>query len=517
MKKIGLLILATVSYTSQLIAQNTDAPLLVKTQNGLLQGVTEANGVRSFKGVPFAQPPLGNLRWAPPSPPKNWDGIRQANKFGPQAMQRPIYSDMMFRSDGKSEDCLYLNIWTPAKATKQKLPVLVYFYGGGFAAGDGSEYRYDGASMARKGIIAITVNYRLGVFGFMAHPELTKESPHHASGNYGLMDQHAALQWVQQNITAFGGDPKRVTIGGESAGSMSVSAQVASPLSKGLFAGAIAESGAVLGNLSPAPLAVAEQNGVKFAAMAGAANLDQLRKIPADKLLELSASMRFGTSIDGYFLPEAPVAIFAAGKQMHVPLLAGWNTSEGNAKAVLGTEEATIAGYKSAVDRIYAGQANDILKVYAPADDSEVARVATDLASDRFIAFATWKFTDMQSKTSGKPVYRYLYARKRPAKVDGQINYALGASHSSEIEYALGNLLTNKVYAWDADDYKISAIMQTYFANFIKNGNPNGSGLPQWPALNANKPELMLIDVNSHAQSAGHENRYALLDSFYQQ
>src|SRR6476660_2168858 len=235
-----------------------------KTTNGILEGTNES-GIKIFKGVPFAAPPVGNLRWREPQTVQNWNGIRKADKFGPRAMQLPIFGDMNFRSNGMSEDCLYLNIWTPAKAGNEHLPVLVYFYGGGFMAGDGSEPRYDGENMARKGIVTVTVNYRLGVFGFFAHPELTKESAKHASGNYGLLDQSAALKWVQKNIAAFGGDPRKITIAGESAGSFSVSAQMASPLSKNLIAGAIGESGALINpTLGPVPLEEAEQTGVTF-------------------------------------------------------------------------------------------------------------------------------------------------------------------------------------------------------------------------------------------------------------
>ena len=212
----------------------------VRVQSGLLSGVSGSDPtVRVFKGVPFASPPVGDLRWKAPQPVKNWKGVRKADHFGARPMQLPLYGDMIWRSVGISEDCLYLNVWTPAKSKKERLPVLVYFYGGGFVAGDGAEPRYDGESMARRGIVAVTVNYRLGIFGFFAHPELTQESPHHASGNYGLLDQNAALEWVHKNVAAFGGDPKHITIAGESAGSFSVSAQMASPLSKHLIAGAI--------------------------------------------------------------------------------------------------------------------------------------------------------------------------------------------------------------------------------------------------------------------------------------
>ncbi len=250
----------------------------LKIANGFLEGTgPQASGVREFKGIPFAAPPVGDLRWAPPQPAKNWNGVRQANQFGPRCMQQALFGDMGFRSNGMSEDCLYLNVWTPAKAPQEKLPVMVYFFGGGFQAGDGSEPRYDGESMAGKGIVAVTVNYRLGVFGFLAHPDLTKNSPHHASGNYALLDQNAALQWVKKNIAAFGGDPARVTIAGESAGSIAVSAQMASPLSKDLIAGAIGESGSLLATLAPVPLAKAEESGVNFATAAGATSLAALR------------------------------------------------------------------------------------------------------------------------------------------------------------------------------------------------------------------------------------------------
>src|SRR5215510_14999564 len=289
----------------------------VKTANGVVEGTSEkGSSVRSFKGIPFAAAPVGDLRWQAPQPVRDWKDVRKADQFGPRCMQRPIFSDMGFRSNGMSEDCLYLNVWTPAKSNRERLPVLVYFYGGGFVAGDGSEPRYDGESMAAMGIVVITVNYRLGVFGFFAHPELTKESPHHASGNYGLLDQIAALHWVHDNIAAFGGDPKRVTIAGESAGSIAVSAQMASPLSKNLIAGAIGESGSILGALSAVPLAQGEQMGAKFAASLGkgdAPPLAELRAMTAEQLLEATAKPGqpwFTPTVDGYFFPKSPFEIF---------------------------------------------------------------------------------------------------------------------------------------------------------------------------------------------------------------
>ena len=342
---------------------NIDA-VRVQTANGLLEGVT-AFDVRYFKGVPFAAPPVGDLRWKEPQPVKNWEGVRKADKFGPRAMQRPIYSDMMFRSDGVSEDCLYLNIWTPANPGKGKLPVLVYFFGGGLMAGDGSEYRYDGESMARKGIVAITVNYRLSIFGFFAHPELTAESPHHASGNYGFMDQAAALQWVKQNIAAFGGDPGKITIAGESAGSFSVSAQMASPLSRTLINGAIGESGSLLGSATLTSLADAEQKGLRLAALAGVHSLAELRAIPAEKLQEIAANHEreiFTTDVDGYFFPQSPLAIYAAGQQAQVPLLAGWNSQENYYPSILGQDIPTVENYTKAVQKLYGDKAAGVLK-----------------------------------------------------------------------------------------------------------------------------------------------------------
>lgn len=506
---LSLLMLASIQLSAQ---TNKGASPQVKTANGLLEGVTETSGVRSYKGIPFAQPPVGKLRWVEPKPAKNWTGVRKADHFGPQAMQRALYSDMIFRSDGKSEDCLYLNVWTPAKSGKERLPVLVYFYGGGFSAGDGSEGRYDGESMAQKGIVAITVNYRLGVFGFMAHPLLTAESAHHASGNYGLMDQHAALEWVQKNIAAFGGDPKRVTIAGESAGSMSVSAQMVSPLSKGLFEGAIAESGALLGKLSPAPLAIAEENGQKFAVAVKATSLNDLRNIPADSLLKLSAGVRFGADVDGYLIPKMPKLIFEAGEQMHVPLLVGWNSAEGSYRNILGNRSSTVQSYKDALLANYGKEKADaIFAAYPAVTDDDVEQVATELASDNFIAYSSWKLADLQSKTGGKPVYKYYYTHKRPAFTDGKPNDAPGAVHSAEIEYALGNLHYNKAYNWTPDDYKVSETMQTYFANFIKTGNPNGKGLPTWLSLQEQQPQsVMIVDVNSKLQPDTHASRYAL-------
>jgi para-nitrobenzyl esterase len=510
----------------------------VKTASGIVEGTgAQTSGIRQFRGIPFAAPPLGILRFSAPRPVPNWSGVRLATQFGPRCMQQALFGDMGFRSNGMGEDCLYLNIWTPAKSANEKLPVLVYFFGGGFVAGDGSEPRYDGESLATKGIVTVTVSYRLGIFGFFAHPELTKESPHRSSGNYAFLDQSAALQWVQRNIAAFGGDARRVTIAGESAGSIAVSAQMASPVSKDLIAGAIGESGSILGTLAPVSLADGEAQGAKFASNIGAADVAALRAMPADKLLEAAGKQgvpRFSPTIDGYFFPQPPLEIFAAGKQAHVPLLAGWNSEEMNGRSVLGREEPSKDSLQKGIERLYKDHATEVLKEYSAANNDEARQVATDLASDRFIAYSTWKWIDLSGKTGGKPVYRYYYARPRPAMnpAMGNVTAGLaggvvrtqgpavtpappprGAVHSAEIEYALGNLATNKVYAWTPDDYKVSTLMEQYFANFIKTGNPNGTGIPQWPAANnGDTVRFLHIDVETHAETEQHRGRYVVLD-----
>ena len=501
----------------------------VKTTHGIIEGVVEKSGVRSFKGIPYAQPPVGELRWKEPQEGADWPGVRVCNHFGPRAMQPPIYSDMVFRSAGMSEDCLYLNVWAPAGASLgsgsgKLLPVLVYFYGGGFVAGDGSELRYDGESMATKGIVALTVNYRLGIFGFFAHPELTAESPHHSSSNYALLDQAAALRWVRQNIAAFGGDPDRVTIAGESAGSVSVSAQMATPLTKGMIAGAIGESGSLLGALPPVDLSKAEETGVEFARTIGAESLAQLRAVPADQLL--AAAVKFGPfqfhmTIDGYFFPKNPYDIFASGEQAHIPLLVGWNSQEGGYRAILGDAAPTVANYEAAVRKADGVSADTILRLYHASSDAEVEAVATALASDRFIAYSTWRWADLQGRTGGKPVYRYFYERPRPAtvaevgrapKAEGRQRSdgaAKGAVHSAEIEYAMGNLSTNKVFKWTEADYAVSAVLQGYFVNFIKNGDPNGSGLPHWPVANQGSGvSVQHIGVKTRTEPEQHRDRY---------
>jgi para-nitrobenzyl esterase len=521
---LGVLALAAMLW----VPTSAAPPPQVKTSSGIVQGTPEPSGIRAFRGVPYAAPPVGNLRWQPPQPVKAWTDVRPADRFGPRCMQRGLFSDMVFRSNGMSEDCLYLNVWTPQVSGNERLPVLVYFYGGGFLAGDGSEPRYDGEAMARKGIVALTVNYRLNVFGFFAHPELTGESPRHASGNYGLLDQVAALRWVRQNIAAFGGDPGRVTIAGESAGSISVSAQMASPLSKDLIAGAIGESGAMIRpTLPPVSLVDAERTGVAFAASVGASSLKALRAMPAEPLLEATAKPEippfYSATIDGYFLPTLPVDIFSAGAQAHVPLLAGWNSAESAANAILAGDPPTPENYVKNLQRLYGDRAADILKLYPGGTSADVLRSATDLASDRFISYSTWKWMDLHGRTAGKPVYRYFYLRPRPPMNSGVAgpagvgsqSPAAGAAHSAEIEYALGNLASNKVFAWTAEDQKVSEVFQAFFSNFVKSGDPNGAGLPVWTPANRGPAQVMCLDVESRLEADQRDARYELLDQLY--
>lgn len=508
-----LLLMCATQATAQL-SSDDEAPR-VETANGTLEG-TVRSGVRIFRGIPFAQPPVGDLRWKAPQPVENWEGVRRADTFGPRCMQRQFFQDMIFFSDGMSEDCLYLNVWTPARSADEKLPVLVYFYGGGLFTGDGSENRYNGESMAREGIISMTVNYRLNIFGFFAHPELTKESGYNASGNYGFMDQTAALEWVQKNIAAFGGDPDRVTIAGESAGSVSVSAQMASPLARHLIAGAIGSSGSLMGTLRAGPLSEVEAKGAAFAEAQGATSIADLRAIPGDELLEKTASMNpvhFSPAIDGYYFPKTPEEIFAAGEQSQIPLLLGWNSLESGPQGVLGSAEPTPDNYKAAIERLYGEHAEKVMAVYPGSSDKEATSSATDLAGDRFTGFSTWKWADMHMKTGGdQPVYRYMYARPRPATSDGETPAAEGAVHSAEIEYAMGNLPTNRAYDWQPEDYRVSRIFKSYYANFVKTGNPNGKGVPEWPPLNHGDPRIMIIDAHTRVIPEPHAERYNVLD-----
>jgi para-nitrobenzyl esterase len=487
---------------------------VVRTASGAVEGRTTADGtVRIFEGIPYAAPPVGKLRWKPPQPVRPWNGVREATKFGARCMQGNVYGDMDFRDSGPSEDCLYLNVWTPAKDANANLPVMVWIYGGGFAAGSTSEPRQDGEMLAKKGVVVVSMNYRLGVFGFFAYPGLTAESVHHASGNYGLLDQVAALEWVRKNIAAFGGDPHEVTIFGESAGSFSVSALMASPLSKGLFARAMGESGAFLGKgHGTKPLAATAADDERFAASLGAKSLAALRAMPASALLAAAMKgnpTRFWPDVDGYFFPEDPHAIYAAGKQAHVPLLAGWNRDEGNYRSIFKNEDPTVQDYAAWAHRSFGDDAGKFLKLYPAATGEQAKRSASDLAGDQFIAFGTWKWIQLQRTTGDSTVYRYEFD-DAPPQPPGEPSH--GAYHSSEIEFVF-QALPSKKLPWRPEDEKLSELMSTYWTNFAKTGDPNGPGLPHWPASTAADDfQVMHLSFDPHAEPDAHRARYEFLD-----
>jgi len=519
--------------------------LQVKTQYGVLEGFEE-DGVKKFLGVPFAQAPVGELRWKAPQPLQPWDSIREAKAFGADPMQLNVFGDMNFRGSGRSEDCLYLNIWTTAKTTTDGLPVLIYFNGGGLMAGSGSEPRYDGSSIAKEGVIGVTANYREGVFGYFAHPELTAASDYKGSGNYGFLDQVAAIKWVKENIAAFGGNPDRITIVGESAGSFSVSLLMCSPLSKGLIAGAMLSSGAEVLPNKPASLAEAEATGVTALKNAGIASLADAMALSADSLQKLMPPRGMSrVVIDGYFMTESADAVFEKGEQAQVPLLAGWNSLEAHPMQALRGQAPTLQNYKNALKAQFGDMTDEIFEAYGITTDEDVMnQKGFNLVSDLFTGFPTWKACDYHVKTSSQPVYRYHYMHPRPqvsakmgdktAALAGGVRektaeekkaeaqqpaIAPGAVHSADIEYAMGTLDTNEYYDWQKEDYDISKLFLSFYANFCKTGNPNGEGLPQWSAItkdNLENAPVMIIDVESkEVASPEKENAYRTLEKFY--
>ena len=540
MKKLAISFLVILGFGLTITAQEDNAfPVQVDLKNGTIEGLYDTHtGIQKYFGIPFAKPPVGELRWKAPRPLDDWKGIKETKEFGPRPVQAMVFGDMKSRSNGLSEDCLYLNVWTPAKHDDKDLPVLVYFYGGGNVAGDASEYRYDGESMAKKGIVVVTTNYRLNVFGNLAHPELTAEAPYKASGNYGQLDQNMALQWVQDNIAAFGGNPEQVTIAGESAGSIGVSVQMASPLSKNLIAGAIGESGAAITpTMAPVSLEEGEKQGTQFLESIDVESIAALRKLSTREIYEkYNASQRFGFPmvIDGYLLPKTLPEIFASKQQAQVPLLVGWNSAEIPGMAFTQgpiTKEVFVEKVKQNYPKKY----EEVLELYPHGTSTEVEWAATNLASDNFIAYSTWKWFDLHRKNSDQPVYRYLYSKIRPPLRDQnlvsglaggtverdsnapQMPKAIGAPHAAEIEYAMGNLHLVDDYAWTADDYKASNTMQEFFANFIKTGNPNGDEVPNWDAAkpNESEPPVMVIDTESGLTKAENDARYNFLDKVY--
>ncbi|HZU25858.1 MAG TPA: carboxylesterase family protein [Bryobacteraceae bacterium] len=492
----------------------------VKIDTGTLLGAANSDrSVDIFRGVPFAASTAGRNRWRPPQPVQPWSGVRKAVDFGARCVQGRVFGDIVFRDQDMSEDCLSVTVWTPAKTTSDKLPVYLWFYGGGFAAGAGDEARYDGESLAKQGIVVVNANYRLGVFGFLAHPELTKESEHHASGNYGMLDQVAALEWVRRNIAAFGGDPGKVTIGGESAGSLSVSALMASPLSREMFQQAVGESGAFLGQTGgrgQLTLAEAEKQGVKFADAVGAKSLADLRAMPAEELLRHAMKQNNGFGfwpiIDSYFLPTDVASIYARGKQSHVPLLAGWNADEIRMSVQMSKNKPTAKTFAEQLRKQFGPNSAAALKAYNATTDEDAVRAAGDLASDQFIVYGTWKWIEEQAAL-GVPVYRYEFDREVPipAAMKNTGLKSFGAPHASELEYVF-NMLDSKPADWQPADYKVAKTMNAYWANFIRTGDPNGSGLAKWPDYTKTH-EVMHLNVECRAMPEQHRDRYEFLSS----
>ena len=497
----------------------------VNTAQGKVEGTLSSDGlVRDFLGIPYAAPPVGPLRWKPPQPAAKWRGVRSAASFGDRCIQSGGFADMIFRDAAQSEDCLTLNVWTPAHAKPGKLPVMVWIYGGGFAAGGTSEPRQDGEHLAHKGVLVVSMNYRLGIFGFFAHRELAAESPQHAAGNYALLDMIAALQWVQRNIAAFGGDPQNVTIFGESAGSFAVSALMASPLAQGLFAHAIGESGGAFAHtgLTFPALAETEKRDEDFAEAAfGTTSLSALRALSADKLVKAATSKQpgvpgFGPDIDGLFLPESVPSIYAEGKQAHLPLLAGWNRDERASQIVTAPEQPTMQSLRELARKDFPAQADAFLKAYSAATDEEAVRVTKNYAGDKFIAYSTWAWLEAQVKTGNAPVFRYSFDLGSPGDLYHPASY--GAFHSDDIEHVFGNLDSRKGATWRPEDYKLSDLMQTYWTNFAKTGNPNSPGLENWPAYDsAGGWQTMHLSPSPAAQPDQHRDRYLFLQAAWAQ
>ncbi len=497
------------------------------TENGIVEGKYDAKaGLEYYFGVPYAKPPVGDLRWKAPQALENWEGVLQTKKFANRPMQNKLWDDLAYRSDTISEDCLYLNIWAPVEKTADGLPVLVYIHGGGLMAGDGSELRYDGESMAKKGMLVVTINYRLNIFGLLSLPELSKETEYNGSGNYALLDQAAALAWVNRNIAAFGGNPKRVTIAGESAGSMSVSAHMVSPLSRNLIAGAIGESGAVIHPTgAPISLKEAEKTGSELMKSLGKSSLAELRAMSSDELWKAyneAGHSRLPLTIDGYFFDKGVIDTYKAGQQAKIPLLAGWNSAEMHGSwGLMGEAPFEDQAYQAKVKERFPEHHEEILKVYPSGNKDEIEYSATMLASDSWIVYSTWKWIDLQREYSDQPTYRYLYSKLRPPLVrdkDKPQTKAIGAPHACEIEYCMGNLhLLDHYWHWSEEDYAVSKTMQEYFANFILNGNPNGEGLAEWPDANQvdGAAPVMIIDTQSKSELAKNENRYQVLDGIY--
>lgn len=471
---------------------STLPPNQVEVKQGIVQGSIE-DGLRVFKGIPFAAPPVGDLRWKAPQAVENWEGVKEAKAYGPAAFQggNP--------PSGKSEDCLYLNVWTPAKSDNEKIPVLVWIYGGGFGFGSTAEPVYTGEMLAKKGVVFVSIAYRVGQLGFLPHPELSAESPNKVSGNYGLMDMIAGLQWIQENIEAFGGDPDKVSIFGESAGGIAVSMLCASPLAKGLFHGAISESGGSFGpprattypgeNLKR--LSEAEKAGEAYALAAGASSISELRKIAPDSL---PSGWGIGMSwpiIDGYVIPDDQYKLYEAGEYNDIPILVGYNSDEGASFSRERNPEEFIRG----VETRYGKFADDLIKAY-PVGENTVPKTARDLARDAAFGWHTWIWAKLQSQTGKSKVF-YYYFDQHPDYPEDSPRAGYGSPHGQEVAYVFQHLDPSNPQT-SQSDLEISEAMASYWTNFARYGDPNGDGLPQWPAFSDSNPEVMYFGPTPH-------------------
>jgi para-nitrobenzyl esterase len=473
----------------------------VKVDGGLISG-TAADGIRSFKGIPFAAPPVGELRWKAPQPVVPWQGVRQCDAYGPECPQSPYPAGSMYASppQKQSEDCLYLNVWTAGKAG-EKRPVMVWIHGGALTRGSGANRTYNGTAFARKGVVLVTINYRLGPLGYLAHPELTAESPQHSSGNYGVLDQLAALKWVQRNIAAFGGDAKNVTIFGESAGSWSVNALVATPLARGLFHRAIGESGGWFGPMAYLKedrprLTAAEKVGEAFAKAAGADSLKVLRSVPAEKIIDIfnndpeGRKFRTSPNVDGWVLPDEIRNIFAQGKQNDVPVIVGSNANEMTTLTAPATVPKTIDAYRKRVEPLYGEATREFDAIYPVKSDADVASAYLDSLRDVTFTLPMRSWARMTS-TGRSKAYLYFFSRVPP---NPNSKY-LGAYHAAEIAYVFNNLNPQNAMLQETDR-KLSETMSAYWVNFAKTGDPNGKGLPKWAPYNlSDEPYMDFGDV----------------------
>jgi para-nitrobenzyl esterase len=496
---------------------------IVSVTGGRIQGVT-ADGITSFKGIPFAAPPVGNLRWRAPQPVRPWTGIRQADQFGPECMQATFRRPGAPPGPVPSEDCLYLNVWTGAKSADARLPVMVWIYGGSFMGGSGSQPGYDGTHFAQKGVVMVNLNYRLGVFGFLADHELDAESTHHVSGNYGLGDMIAALKWVRANIARFGGDPSRVTVFGESAGAMAVGILSVSPAARGLFQRAISESGGA--PLSPAglagasysvvdpfpSLASAEDMGQLFLAKLGARDMAAARALPAETLLKAQPAL--SPVQDGYLLPDDAYQRLHAGRFNDTPILVGTNSNEGAFRPFraqfVGT---TPEKFEAHVRAAFGKYAEEILSAYPHATPVQAEQASEDLFfRDTGLAWKTWAWARLQSQSGHSTAYLYYFDRRSPQE-------PLGPAHTEEIPYVFGNVGQPGGFGpprpASPADLMLSQQMQSYWINFAKSGDPNGPGLPPWPAFSASSPQAMYLDDQPHAGPVPNLSQLKVLDAYF--